>query len=238
MEPDPHLRIAIQKSGRLSDVCQHLLWKAGINLLFSERTLVVTSSNHPIDVVRVRNSDIPSLVMEGNVDIGVTGENMLCEKRLQRLERNQKAGYTTLGYLGFGQCRLSIAVPTNFAFTDLSCLQGCRIATSYPMLLKQYLHLHDVHADIVPLTGSVEVAPSIGMADAICDLVSTGATLTSNHLVEVAQVMRSQVLMIKHLGKLSDRNAHTLSAILKRLNGISGQAVTSPDHAHHLPGSA
>ncbi len=182
------LRLAIQKSGRLSDDSAALLRNAGI--VFgngSSRLLRSAASNFPLELLFLRDDDIPEYVEEGVVDVGIVGENVALEKgkSVQTIER-----------LGFGRCRLSLALPKNAAFQGLSDLNGKRIATSYVRVLQQYLDQNGIRADIHEISGAVEITPSLGLAHAICDLVSTGSTLLANGLREVATVLESEALLI------------------------------------------
>lgn len=182
------LRLAIQKSGRLSDDSAALLRAAGI--VFgngSSRLLRSAASNFPLELLFLRDDDIPEYVEEGVVDVGIVGENVVLEKgkSVQTIER-----------LGFGRCRLSLALPKNAPFQDLRDLQGKRIATSYVRILQQFLDRNGIQADIHEISGAVEITPSLGLADTICDLVSTGSTLLANGLREVATVLESEALLI------------------------------------------
>ncbi|MCC7507267.1 MAG: ATP phosphoribosyltransferase [Saprospiraceae bacterium] len=181
------LRLAIQKSGRLSDDSAALLRNAGI--VFgngSSRLLRSAASNFPLELLFLRDDDIPEYVEEGVVDVGIVGENVALEKgkSVQTIER-----------LGFGRCRLSLALPKNAAFQGLSDLNGKRIATSYVRVLQQYLDQNGIRADIHEISGAVEITPSLGLAHAICDLVSTGSTVLANGLREVATVRESEALL-------------------------------------------
>jgi len=181
------LRIAIQKSGRLSEKSLMLLKEAGINLNNGSRKLRSVAQTFPLEVIYLRDDDIPQYVEDGVADIGIVGENEYAEKQCEvdLIER-----------LGYSRCRLSIAVPKSDCYENLAELNGKRIATSYPHILENYLREHEVKADIHVLSGSVELAPSIGMADAIFDIVSSGSTLISNGLKEVEVVMKSEAVIV------------------------------------------
>ena len=179
------LRIAMQKSGRLSDDCHELLSRCGIKINLQQQRLIAFAENMPIDILRVRDDDIPGLVMDGVVDLGIIGENVLEEELLSRRAQGEDPRYFTLRRLDFGGCRLSLAASLDTEYTGPQCLQNKRIATSYPHILKQYLDKQGVTFKSCLLNGSVEVAPRAGLADVICDLVSTGATLEANGLREV-----------------------------------------------------
>jgi ATP phosphoribosyltransferase len=181
------LRIAIQKTGRLSEKSLELLKEAGISLNNGSRKLRSVAQTFPLEVIYLRDDDIPQYVEDGVAHIGIVGENEYAEKgcKVDLVER-----------LGYSRCRLSIAVPKSDTYTSLEELNGKRIATSYPVILENYLQEHGVKADIHVLSGSVELAPSIGMADAIFDIVSSGSTLISNGLKEVEVIMKSEAVLI------------------------------------------
>ncbi|WP_286873363.1 ATP phosphoribosyltransferase [Idiomarina sp. UBA4520] len=214
------LTIAIQKSGRLSKESMALLNACGVKFSINEARLIAHSTSHPIDLLRVRDDDIPGLVMDGVVDLGLVGENVLEEARLERIASDTAAVFQPLRALEFGQCRLSIAVPRELSYQSQADLGGMRIATTYPQLLKRYLKDNGINARIVMLTGSVEVAPRAGLADAICDLVSTGATLEANGLVEKEVIFRSQAQLIQNSETLSDEKQAMINQLLPRIDGV------------------
>ena len=181
------LRIAIQKSGRLSEKSLLLLKEAGISLNNGSRKLRSVAQTFPLEVIYLRDDDIPQYVQDGVAHIGIVGENEYAEKECQ-VDLVEKLGYS--------RCRLSIAIPKSESYHSLEDLNGKRIATSYPVILQNYLQEHGVKADIHVLSGSVELAPSIGMADAIFDIVSSGSTLISNGLKEVEVIMLSEAVVI------------------------------------------
>ncbi len=181
------IRIAIQKSGRLSEKSLNLLKEAGISLNNGSRKLRSVAQSFPLEVIYLRDDDIPQYVEDGVADIGIVGENEFAEKACQvdLIER-----------LGYSRCRLSLAIPKSESYGGLEDLEGKRIATSYPVILKNYMDEHGVSADVHILSGSVELAPSIGVADAIFDIVSSGSTLISNGLKEVEVIMKSEAVII------------------------------------------
>ncbi len=181
------LKIALQKSGRLSDGSTDLLQKCGIGFSSGLGKLRAEASDFPLEIFFLRDDDIPDYVADGVADVGIVGENVIAEnpKNVEAIEK-----------LGFGRCRLSVAVPKGFEYSSLSDIAGRRVATSYPNILRKFFALHGVKADIHEISGSVEIAPSIGLADAVCDLVSSGSTLFSNGLREVETVMRSEAVLI------------------------------------------
>lgn len=204
------LRIAIQKSGRLYEDSVKLLKECGIDLRNVKDRLKTESDNFPLEVFFLRDDDIPQYVEDGVADIGVVGENVL-------LEKDRKA--TVIEPLGFGKCRLSIAVPRAMDYNNVRDLQGKRIATSYPLLLNRYLKEHNVQAEIHEISGSVEIAPGIGLADVVADLVSSGSTLFMNGLKEVETILRSQAVLIKHEG-LDDARSAILDKLLFRIRSV------------------
>lgn len=197
-----------------------LLNACGVKFSVNEARLIAHSTSHPIDLLRVRDDDIPGLVMDGVVDLGLVGENVLEEARLERIATDSVAAYQPLRGLEFGQCRLSLAVPRESQYQSLKDLDGLRVATTYPQLLKRYLKDNGVNARTVMLTGSVEVAPRAGLAEAICDLVSTGATLEANGLVEKDVIFRSQAQLIQRADSLSEEKQAMIDQLLPRIDGV------------------
>jgi len=197
------LKIALQKSGRLSDKSIELIRECGIGLTNGSRKLLSRSSNFPLEVMYLRDDDIPRYVSDGVADIGIVGENVVAE---------EQARVDTREELGFARCRLSLAVPKSTPYQSPSDLHGKKIATTYPTILKNYFDQKGIEADIHEISGSVEIAPGIGLSDGIFDIVSTGSTLISNGLREVETVMDSQAVLIARpeLGKEQDE-------LLKRL---------------------
>ena len=234
MTDKTRLRIAVQKKGRLSDDSLKLLKAIGVKLSIRDRLLIAHSTNLPIDLLLVRDDDIPGLVMDGVADLGFIGENELEEKMLERQAAGEPSEYKLLKRLEYGGCRLSIAVPNEFDYTGLECFEGKRIATTYPQLLKRYLAEKNVSAQPVMLTGSVEVAPRAGIADAICDLVSTGATLDANGLYEAVDIFRSKAVLIQQAGSLSADKQALVDTLLPRINGVM-QAKESKYIMLHAP---
>lgn len=206
------LRIAIQSKGRLFDDTMALLHEAGIKLSTSKRTLLVQAANFPLEVLFLRDDDIPQTVAGGVADVGIVGEN-------EFLERREEADIVRR--LGFSKCRLSLAIPKEYEddYTGVSWFEGKRIATSYPHILTDFMHRNGVHADIHVITGSVEIAPGIGLAQAIFDIVSSGSTLISNNLKEVETVMQSEALLIAHRG-LDEEKQDILRQLLFRIEAV------------------
>ncbi|QTH73150.1 ATP phosphoribosyltransferase [Pseudoalteromonas xiamenensis] len=234
MSSTNRLRIAIQKSGRLSKDCQSLLKQLGVKLNLREERLIAHSTNMPIDVLRVRDDDIPGLVMDGVCDLGIVGENVLVEAQAERLKGGQPAEVEKLSSLDFGYCRLALAWPQELGPQSKSWFQGKRIATTYPQILKNYLKAENINAQVVVLTGSVEVAPRAGLADAICDLVSTGATLEANGLMQGDTILESNACLIKNPTMSCPDKAALINKLLPRLKGVR-QAKESKYIMLHAP---
>ncbi|MFN4299752.1 MAG: ATP phosphoribosyltransferase [Thermaurantimonas sp.] len=204
------LKIALQKSGRLSDKSAELLREAGIHFPNDGSKLRTEASNFPLEIYLLRDDDIPQYVADGVADAGIVGLNVVAEK---------SKDIRVVDHLGFGKCRLSVAVPKNQPFDSLQDLNGKRIATSYTRIVSRYLHEHGIEAEIHEISGSVEIAPGIGLADAICDLVSTGSTLLTNGLREVATVMHSEAVLVAR-PDLSSIQAEVLSKLIFRLQAV------------------
>lgn len=220
MSDSSRLRIAIQKSGRLSDDSRELLARCGIKINLHTQRLIALTENMPIDILRVRDDDIPGLVMDGVVDLGIIGENVLEEELLSRRAQGDDPRYFTLRRLDFGACRLALATPADEPWDGPAGLGNKRIATSYPHLLKRYLDQKNIPFKSCLLNGSVEVAPRAGLADAICDLVSTGATLEANGLREVEVIYRSNACLIQRDGVMAPDKQRLIDKLLTRIQGV------------------
>ena len=219
--PDPvRLKIAVQKSGRLTDSSLDLLSRCGLKYSRGKDQLMCYGENMPLDVLFVRDDDIPDLVQEDVCDLGLVGLNVLEEKRLELLSRGHSARFQPVRSLDFGRCRLALAVPDGVAWTGPGCAHGRRIATSYPFLLERYLREHELRADIVTLSGAVEIAPRLGRADLICDLVASGSTLAANHLREVATVLESYAVLIRTPLALPEAKSSWVERLLMRIDGV------------------
>ncbi|MCF7513439.1 ATP phosphoribosyltransferase [Pseudoalteromonas sp. L23] len=234
MSNSNRLRIAIQKSGRLSKDCQALLKQLGVKLNLREQRLIAHSTNMPIDVLRVRDDDIPGLVMDGVCDLGIVGENVLEEAQAERVRNEQFAEVTKLSRLDFGFCRLALAWPQELGQQEKAWFNGKRIATTYPEILKQYLKRENIDASVVMLTGSVEVAPRAGLADAICDLVSTGATLEANGLMQGDTILESNACLIQNSALTDQSKLALIDKLMPRLKGVK-QAKESKYIMMHAP---
>lgn len=220
MRTHDRLRIAIQKSGRLSEPARDLLARAGLSFRESRDRLFCYGDSLPIDLLLVRDDDIPGLLAEGVCDLGIVGRNVLDEQAAEREARGEGEAFAVLRPLGFGQCRLSIAVPAEWEWTGNERLTGTRIATSYPHLLGRWLRENKVDAEPVLLSGSVEIAPRLGKAQSICDLVSSGATLIANQLKEVAVVLNSEAVLASPKKPFADVRAELSALLLRRLDGV------------------
>lgn len=204
------LKIAIQKSGRLSEDSGALLKKAGVKFNNGLGKLKSESANFPLEIYFLRDDDIPEYVADGVADIGIVGENVLAEAR---------KNVETIEKLGFGKCRLSLAVPKNFDYQSIADFGGKRIATTYPNVLGDFFSENNIQADIHTISGSVEIAPSIGLADAVCDLVSSGSTLFTNGLREVETVMNSEAVLISRVN-LDSEQQKILDKLLFRIRSV------------------
>ena len=204
------LKIAVQKSGRLYEDSIRLLKECGIELNNGNKQLKAAAFNFPIEVFFLRDDDIPQYVYDGVADIGIVGENVLLEtaKDIDLVYR-----------LGFGKCRLSVAVPKAMQYNGASDLNGLKIATTYSTILQKYLISNNIDAEIHEISGSVEIAPGIGLADAICDLVSSGSTLFTNGLKEVEVVLKSEAVLTANK-KLSAETKDILNKLLLRINAV------------------
>jgi ATP phosphoribosyltransferase len=204
------LRIAVQSKGRLFEDTMNLFQEAGIKVGSSKRTLLVQSSNFPIEVLFLRDDDIPQTVANGVADLGVVGENEFLET---------KENAQIVRRLGFSKCRLSLAIPKSVDYHGIEWFNGKKIATSYPAILDGFMKSKGVDVDIHVITGSVEIAPGIGLADGICDIVSSGSTLVSNNLKEVEVVITSEALLIGN-SNLSDDKRAILDELIFRINAV------------------
>ena len=204
------LRIAVQSKGRLFEETMALLQEADIKIPSSKRILLVQSSNFPVEVLFLRDDDIPHSVANGVADLGIVGEN-------EFVERNEDA--EIVKRLGFSKCRLSLAIPKDVDYPGLSWFEGRKVATSYPGILKQFMDKHGIKTDIHVITGSVEIAPGISLADAIFDIVSSGSTLVSNRLKEVEVVMQSEALLIGNKN-LTEEKKEILNELLFRIEAV------------------
>ena len=231
------IKIALQKSGRLTDHSLDLLARCGLKFTQSKDQLFCYGENMPVDLLLVRDDDIPGLVSEDVCDLGIAGLNVIQEKRLELEQGGKTALFEQIYALDFGHCRLAIAAPEDARYEGPQSLQNTCIATSYVATLKDFLAQHNIDAEIVYLSGAVEIAPRLGKADFICDLVSSGSTLAANQLREVQTVMVSEAVIIQTRQQLSDEKQAWVDRILQRLDGVL-QARESKYVMLHAPRSA
>jgi ATP phosphoribosyltransferase len=228
------LRVAIQKGGRLSDRSLDILKNCGLSFARSKDKLFWYGKDFPIDLLLVRDDDIPRMLLDGVCELGIVGENIAQEVML---ERNGGNGLECKRKLGFGQCNLSLAVPENMEISSGKELEGKRIATSYPALTRSLLRAQGIETKIVELSGSVEIAPGLGTADAISDLVSTGTTLRANHLRELEVLFSSQAALYCTTRPISEKKQELLDRFLFRIEGVL-QAAESKYVMLHAPKDA
>jgi ATP phosphoribosyltransferase len=202
------LKIAIQKSGRLNEKSVELLEHCGLNFDNYKSSLISPVSNFPLEILFLRDDDIPEYVQDGIADLGIVGENVINETEVD---------VAYLQRLGFGKCSLKIAVPNNNIIRELSDLNGKSIATTYPVILNKFLKTNNIQADIRTISGSVEISPGLGLADAICDLVSTGGTLKSNGLIAFADVMSSEAVLI---GSKAAEKSDLVKELIQRVQSV------------------
>ena len=223
MSPKPapsgrdRLRIAIQKNGRLSEPARALLGSCGLSWRESPDKLFCYGDNAPVDLLLVRDDDIPGLIDSGLCDLGIVGRNVLAE---QASGRGQSANFREWRALGFGGCKLALAVPNDWDWQTPAQLQGKRIATSYPALTRAWLRENGVAAEVVVLIGSVEIAPRLGQADVVCDLVSSGATLSANQLKPVCDLLQSEAVLAGPVAEFDPQLVETAQMLLRRIDGV------------------
>jgi ATP phosphoribosyltransferase len=234
---ESRIKIAVQKSGRLTEHSLELLVRCGLSYSRGKDQLICYGENMPVDVLLVRDDDIPRLVQEDICDLGIVGMNIIEERRLELVEQGETELFSEIGRLDFGQCRLSFGLPAGVPFTGPQQLQGKRIATTYPRILGDYLRRNGVEAQIVAFSGAVEIAPSLGKADLICDLVSSGSTLRAHQLYEAATILESRAAIIQTPKKIVGEKAQWLQRILQRIQGVL-QVKESKYIMLHAPRSA
>jgi len=217
---EQRIKIAVQKTGRLTEHSQDLLGRCGLKLTKSKDRLFCYGENMPIDLLLVRDDDIPGLVSEDVCDLGIVGLNVVEEKRLELQAAGQEAMFKQVFELDFGHCRLSLAAPDGTIYDGTKSLENKRIATSYVQLLKKFLETNSINAETVYFSGAVEIAPKLGKADYICDLVSTGSTLEANGMTEVDVLLESEAVVIQTRATLSDDKQALVSRLLQRLDGV------------------
>jgi ATP phosphoribosyltransferase len=220
MRDDGRLHVAIQKSGRLSDDSRGLLRDAGLRIASSRNNLAARIENFPIDLMFVRDDDIPTFVSDGVCEFGIVGRNVLDEFALGQAE----PGFEVVTSLGFGRCSLKIAAPERLDYQGADSLAGQRIATSYPLILADFLARSGVEAQVVTMNGAVELAPRLGIASFVCDLVSTGATLEANGLRPVQTVLESEAVLIRTRKAIGADKEDVAARLLARIDGVLATA--------------
>jgi ATP phosphoribosyltransferase len=218
--PEQRIKIAVQKSGRLTDHSIDLLARCGLKLTQSKDQLFLYGENMPIDLLLVRDDDIPGLVSDDVCDLGIVGLNVVEEKRQTLLSNGGKLRFKQVFELDFGHCRLALAAPDGTAYDGKKSLKNSRIATSYMSILGSYLKDNGIEAEPVYFSGAVEIAPKLGKADFICDLVSTGGTLAANGLREVETLLESEAVVIQTEVALADEKQALVDRMLQRLDGV------------------
>jgi len=219
-QSEQRIKIAVQKSGRLTNHSIDLLERCGLKVTKSKDQLIYYGENMPIDLLLVRDDDIPGLVNDDVCDLGIVGLNVVEEKRLKLEQEGSTGLFKQIFELEFGHCRLSIAAPVDTEYTGAESLENTKIATSYVGLLTDYLTKNAINAEPVFLSGAVEIAPKLGRADFICDLVSSGGTLVANGLREVAVLLESEAVVIQTLAPLGDEKQALVDKIIQRLDGV------------------
>jgi ATP phosphoribosyltransferase len=236
LDKTTRLKLAVQKSGRLTDNSLDLLVRCGLKYSRGKDQLICYGENMPLDVLLVRDDDIPDLVQQDICDLGIVGLNVIEEKRLAFESRGVSPLFEQLTVLDYGKCRLSIAVPDGTSYDGPQSLQGKRIATTYPYILGRYLKQNGVNADVVTMSGAVEIAPRLGRADFICDLVSTGSTLIANHLREAEVIFESQAAIIRTPLPVSTQKQEWIHRLELRIDGVE-QVRESKYIMLHVPRS-
>lgn len=231
------IKIAIQKSGRLTEHSLDLLQRCGLKYTRGPDQLIAFGENMPVDVLLVRDDDIPGLVRDDVCDLGIAGMNIVEEKRLRFLEQDATDPFRIVRPLDYGHCRLAFAFPDGSPFRTVRDLEDRRIATSYPAIVRDYLRRHGVAASVVEFSGAVEIAPSLGRADVICDLVSTGATLLANRLREGETILESQAMLLQTPVAVPPEKAEWIDRLLQRVEGVM-QVRESKYIMMHAPKSA
>ena len=236
-ESTPRIKIAVQKSGRLTDHTMDLLSRCGLVYSRGRDQLICYGENMPIDVLLVRDDDIPGLVQEDVCDLGIVGQNIVAEARLSLVRTGATSLFNEITSLDYGHCRLSFGVPSGMTYDGPESVAGKRIATSYPEIVADYLQRSGIEAEIVLFSGAVEIAPSLGRADLICDLVSSGATMKAHDLVEVETILDSSAALIQTPVTLNPDKEAWITRLLKRIEGVL-QVKESKYIMLHAPRSA
>ena len=237
MNTESRLRVAVQKSGRLADNSRDLMIRCGLRFSRDDDRLIWAGENLAIDLLLVRDDDIPGLVEEGTCELGIVGGNVVEERRLERVYQGLAPGFEDVMQLDFGACHLAVAVPRDAGIVDAGQLDGTRIATSYPHILRAWLERRSLKAQPVTMSGSVELAPRLGKADLICDLVSTGATLAANDLDELETVLDSRAMLIRTTRDMCAERRDLMHRLTQRMEGVI-QVRESKYVMLHAPRSA
>ena len=216
----PRIKIAVQKSGRLTDHSMELLTRCGLSYSRGRDQLICYGENMPVDVLLVRDDDIPGLVQEDVCDLGIVGMNVLEESRLELQDQGVTELFEQVGLLDFGHCRLSFGVPVGTGYDGPQSLANKRIATSFPRIVGEYLTRHSVNGTVVAFSGAVELAPRLGKADLICDLVSSGATLKAHSLYEAETILESRAAIIQTPIEVCAEKAAWIQRLLQRVEGV------------------
>ena len=235
--PEQRIKIAVQKTGRLTDHSLDLLERCGLKFTQSKDQLFCFGENMPIDLLLVRDDDIPGLVSDDVCDLGIVGLNIVEEKRQALLNDGRDAMFKQVFELDFGHCRLALAAPEGTEYEGMKSLNNRKIATSYVGILRDYLNSNEIEAEIVYFSGAVEIAPKLGRADFICDLVSTGSTLEANGLTEVDVLLESEAVVIQTKAELGAEKQALVDRMLQRLDGVL-QVRESKYIMLHAPRSA
>jgi ATP phosphoribosyltransferase len=234
---EARIKIAIQKSGRLTEHCLELLQQCGLKYSRGRDQLIGYGENMPVDFLLVRDDDIPGLVRDDVCDLGIVGQNVLEEKRLGYAAEGVAEPFRVLQELDYGHCRLAFAYPEGSSLRQAAELDGQTIATSYPLIVKDYLQRNGLNAEVVEFSGAVEIAPSLGRADLICDLVSTGATLAANRLIEGETVLNSVACLIQTPVAIPPESTEWVNRMVERIAGVQ-QVRGSKYIMMHAPRSA
>jgi ATP phosphoribosyltransferase len=236
-EPQARIKIAIQKSGRLTEHCLELLQQCGLKYSRGRDQLIGYGENMPVDFLLVRDDDIPGLVRDDVCDLGICGFNVLEEKRLAYARDGIDEPFKLLQKLDYGQCRLSFAYPEGSAIKSVADLNGQTIATSYPRIVEDYLEQNNLTASVVEFSGAVEIAPSLGRAEVICDLVSTGATLQANRLFEGETILNSVACLVQTPVEIPSEKTEWVNRLVERIKGVQ-QVRGSKYIMMHVPRKA
>jgi ATP phosphoribosyltransferase len=235
--PETRIKIAVQKSGRLTEHSLELLGRCGLSYSRGKDQLICYGENMPVDVLLVRDDDIPALVQEDVCDLGIVGLNIIEEQRLALKAAGAGRLFEQVTPLDFGQCRLSFGIPEDFAYDGPQSLEGMKIATTYPRIVRAFLAAEGIGAEVVEFSGAVEIAPSLGKADVICDLVSSGSTLKAHDMYEATTILESRAALIRTPIDVPDVKVRWMQRLLQRIQGVL-QVKESKYIMLHAPRSA